>query len=214
MPALTRMRAGAGGVPTALNAEYYRQRASAGLNITEATAISVQGHGYPNMPGIYTGADRGLEARHRRGARQGGIFFLQLCHGGRDLTPPAIPTAARRWRRRRLRRPAAASPLPATIEPFQTPRALETAEITGHRPTFAQAAETRAPPASTPSRSTAPTATFSISSCRGCNRRTDAYGGSIENRARLMLEVARAAAAAIGASRVGIRLSPYGRAND
>src|ERR1700690_168560 len=54
MPALTRMRAGPGGVPTALNAEYYGQRASAGLNITEATAISVQGHGYPNMPGIHT----------------------------------------------------------------------------------------------------------------------------------------------------------------
>ena len=69
MPALTRMRAGPGGVPTALNAEYYGQRASAGLNITEATAISVQGHGYPNMPGIHSaGADRRVAARHRRGA--------------------------------------------------------------------------------------------------------------------------------------------------
>lgn len=54
MPPLTRMRAGPGGVPTALNAEYYGQRASAGLNITEATAIGVQGHGYPQMPGVYT----------------------------------------------------------------------------------------------------------------------------------------------------------------
>src|SRR5277367_2000604 len=84
MPALTRMRAGPGGVPTALNAEYYAQRASAGLNITEATAISVQGHGYPHMPGIHTAAQiagwRGVtEAVHAKGGR----IVLQVVHHGR-----------------------------------------------------------------------------------------------------------------------------------
>src|SRR5271170_487235 len=74
MPALTRMRAGPGGVPTALNAEYYGQRATAGLNITEATAISVRGHGYPQMPGIHTeeqiaGWRRVTEAVHAQGGR-------------------------------------------------------------------------------------------------------------------------------------------------
>src|ERR1700733_14758072 len=74
MPALTRMRAGPAGVPTALNAEYYGQRVSAGLNITEATAISVQGHGYPNMPGIHTAAQIAgwrlvTDCVHARGGR-------------------------------------------------------------------------------------------------------------------------------------------------
>src|SRR3984885_1858383 len=74
MPSLTRMRAGPRGVPTPLNAEYYGQRASAGLNITEATAISVQGHGYPHMPGIHTAEQVGgwrlvTSAVHAQGGR-------------------------------------------------------------------------------------------------------------------------------------------------
>src|SRR6202789_3577674 len=84
MPPLTRMRAGPGGVPTALNAEYYAQRASAGLNITEATAISVQGHGYPNMPGIHTpeqvaGWHAVTDAVHECGGR----IVQQIVHHGR-----------------------------------------------------------------------------------------------------------------------------------
>src|ERR1700722_11480808 len=84
MPALTRMRAGRGGVPTALNAEYYGQRFSAGLNVTEATAISVQGHGYPNMPGVHSpeqiaGWRLVTDAVHA----QGGRFVLQIVHHGR-----------------------------------------------------------------------------------------------------------------------------------
>ena len=146
---------------------------------------------------------------------KGGIIFLQLWHGGRishsslqpDGAAPVAPSAIA----------AAGSGLTATatIEPFQTPRALETSEIPGIVEAYAQAARN------------AIAAGFDGVEIHGANgylleqflqsrsnHRTDAYGGSIENRARLMLEVARAAAAAIGASRVGIRLSPYGRAND
>src|ERR1700729_2564051 len=81
MPALTRMRAGPGGVPTALNAEYYGQRASAGLNITEATAISVQGHGYPNMPGIHSAAQIvGWRAVTDAVRNRGGRIVQQIVH--------------------------------------------------------------------------------------------------------------------------------------
>jgi N-ethylmaleimide reductase len=84
MPALTRMRAGPGGVPTALNAEYYGQRATAGLNITEATAISVQAHGYPQMPGMHSAEQVAgwrlvTEAVHAKGGR----IVLQIVHHGR-----------------------------------------------------------------------------------------------------------------------------------
>jgi N-ethylmaleimide reductase len=84
MPALTRMRAGPGGVPTALNAEYYAQRASAGLNITEATAISVQGHGYPRMPGIHSVEQiEGWGFVTSAVRAQGGRIVLQIVHHGR-----------------------------------------------------------------------------------------------------------------------------------
>src|ERR1700679_1431064 len=102
MPPLTRMRAGPGGTPTALNAAYYAQRASAGLNITEATAISVQGHGYPNMPGIHSAAQivgwRAVtDAVHDRGGR----IVQQIVHHGRwshssynpDGSLPVAPSA-------------------------------------------------------------------------------------------------------------------------
>src|SRR5271154_1414799 len=104
MPALTRMRAGPGGAPTALNAEYYAQRASAGLNITEATAISVQGHGYPNMPGIHSAAQvAGWHAVTDAVHECGGRIVQQLVPQGRwshssnnpdaplPGAPPAIP---------------------------------------------------------------------------------------------------------------------------
>ncbi|MEJ0066586.1 MAG: hypothetical protein WDM85_15220 [Caulobacteraceae bacterium] len=112
MPPLTRMRAGPGGVPTALNAEYYAQRASAGLNITEATAISVQGHGYPQMPGIHSreqiaGWRPVTDAVHAEGGR----IVLQIVHHGRwshssynpdgslPVAPSAIAPRARPTRR-------------------------------------------------------------------------------------------------------------------
>src|ERR1700678_3499712 len=131
MPALTRMRAGPGGVPTALNAEYYGQRASAGLNITEATAISVQGHGYPRMPGIHTAEQiagwRGVtDAVHAEGGR----IVLQIVHHGRwshssynpdghlPVAPSALPASAGH----------AYTPTGQIVD-WETPHALDLAEL-------------------------------------------------------------------------------------
>ncbi len=213
MPALTRMRAGPGGVPTALNAEYYAQRASAGLNITEATAISVQGHGYPNMPGIHTteqiaGWRLVTQAVHAKGGR----IVLQLVHHGRwshsSYNPDgALPVA-----------PSAIAPpgkaYTPTFEqlPYETPRALEAGELPSIVAGFRQAA------------GNARQAGFDAVEIHGANgflldqflqdgsnHRTDAYGATIENRARLLCEVVDGVIGDIGGDRVAvIRLSPHG----
>ena len=218
MAPLTRMRATKGtNAPNALNAEYYGQRATpGGLIICEASPVLPNGHAGPNVPGVYSqeqikGWKLVTDAIHAKG----GIAFLQLWHGGRishsSLQPdgglPIAPSAVA----------PAGNALTATFEPkpFETPRALETSEIPGIVAAYAQAARN------------AIEAGFDGVEIHGANgylleqflqsrsnRRTDAYGGSIENRARLMLEVAGAVAGAIGASKTGIRLSPYGRAND
>jgi N-ethylmaleimide reductase len=212
MPPLTRMRAGPGGVPTALNAEYYAQRASAGLNITEATAISVQGHGYPQMPGIHTeeqiaGWRLVTAAVHARGGR----IILQAVHHGRwshstynaDGSLPVAPSA--------IAPPGNAYTPSFEQLPYETPRALETDELPAIVAGFRQAARN------------AREAGFDAVEIHGANgflldqflqdgsnRRTDAYGGTIENRARLLLEVLDGVAADIGGDRVGVRLSPHG----
>ncbi len=212
MPALTRMRAGAGGVPTALNAEYYRQRASAGLNITEATAISVQGHGYPNMPGIHTPEQIGgwrlvTDAVHA----QGGRFVLQIVHHGRwshssynpDGGLPVAPSA--------IAAPGNIYTPTSQQVAFETPRALETGELPAIVSDFRQAARN------------AREAGFDAVEIHGANgflldqflqdgsnRRTDAYGGTIEKRARLLFEVVDGVAGNIGQDRVAVRLSPHG----
>ncbi len=212
---LTRMRAAPGNVPHALNATYYAQRASAGLIISEATQVSPQGLGYPNTPGIHsaeqvTGWRQVTDAVHAKGGR----MFLQLWHVGRishsSLQPGgALPVA-----------PSAIAAkgdavTPSGMKPFETPRALELAEIPGLVESYRQGAQN------------AKDAAFDGVEVHGANgylldqflqdgsnRRTDGYGGSIENRARLLLEVIDAAIAVWGAHRVGVRLSPYGTFND
>jgi N-ethylmaleimide reductase len=212
MPALTRMRAGPGGSPTALNAEYYGQRASAGLNITEATAISVQGHGYPQMPGIHTpeqiaGWRLVTEAVHEAGGR----IVLQIVHHGRwshssynpDGSLPVAPSA--------IAPPGHAYTPVFEQAPYETPRALETRELPTLVADFRRAARS------------AREAGFDGVEIHGANgflldqflqdgsnHRTDAYGGTIENRARLLFEVVDAVADEIGVDRVGVRLSPHG----
>ena len=140
MPAMTRMRA-PDGVPQALNASYYTQRASAGLIITEATAISVQGHGYPQMPGIHepqqiAGWRNVTEAVHAEGGR----IFLQIVHHGRwshssynpDGSLPVAPSAIA---------PPGMAYTPAFQQlPYETPRALEASEIPTVVAAFRQAA--------------------------------------------------------------------------
>lgn len=217
MAPLTRMRSKQpGNIPWALNAEYYAQRASAGLIISEATQISPQGQGYPATPGIHSreqieGWQQVTQAVHARG----GKIFLQLWHVGRishsSLQPgQSLPVA-----------PSAIAPsgMAFTADwkqvPFETPHALTAEEITSIVADFKQAAQN------------AKEAGFDGVEVHGANgylldqflqdgsnKRTDAYGGSIENRCRLLLEVVDAVADIWGSARVGVRLSPYGTFND
>ena len=215
MAPLTRNRAATGNVPQAMNAEYYAQRASAGLIITEASQISPQGLGYPATPGIYSpeqvaGWKLVTQAVHQKGGR----IFIQLWHVGRISHPslqpngelPVAPSAIA---------PAGMASTYTGEQPFVTPRALETDEIPGIIDQYRQAAEN------------ALAAGFDGVEIHGANgylldqflqdgsnQRSDQYGGSIENRTRLLLEVTEAVVAVWGADRVGLRLSPNGTFND
>ncbi|KQN04082.1 alkene reductase [Sphingomonas sp. Leaf25] len=214
MAPLTRNRAGPDMVPTELMAEYYGQRASAGLIITEASQVSRQGQGYQDTPGIYSdvqvaGWRKVTEAVHAKG----GHIFLQLWHVGRvshvdlqeDGAAPVAPSAIRAETK---------TVVGGGFVDVSEPRALELAEIPGIVDDFRRAA------------ANAIAAGFDGVEVHGANgylldqfakdganHRTDAYGGGIANRARLMIEVTAAVAAEIGADRTGIRLSPVSPAN-
>lgn len=209
MAPMTRNRAGPGQVPTALMAEYYAQRASAGLLITEATQASLQGYGYPNTPGIHTDAQvegwrRVTDAVHARGGR----IYLQMWHVGRISHPvmqpggalPVAPSAI-----------AAEGTLYTTEGPraFVTPRALELEELPGIVREFAEGAR-RAKEAGFDGVEVHGANGYLLDQFLrdGSNHRTDAYGGTVEKRARLLLEVTEAIAGVLGADRVGVRLSP------
>ena len=209
MSPMTRSRAVDGNVPHPLAPTYYAQRASAGLIVTEATQVSPQGVGYIRTPGMHSaeqvaGWKRIVEAVHRAG----GKIFAQLWHVGRVSHPDFHGGAL----------PVAPSALPVDGEAFTTrgrtklvtPRALETAELPGIVAQFGAAAEN------------AKAAGFDGVELHGANgylldqflrdganRRSDAYGGSIENRARFPLEVTDAVTSVWGPQRVGYKLSPY-----
>ncbi|WP_017655203.1 alkene reductase [Fortiea contorta] len=214
MAPLTRNRAGEGNVPHSINATYYAQRASAGLIIAEATQVSPQGQGYPFTPGIHSPAQvEGWKLVTDAVHREGGRIFLQLWHVGRishpDFQPEgALPVA-----------PSAIAP-PGNVvtftglKPYVTPRALETAEIPEIVEQFRQGA------------ANALAAGFDgveIHAANGylidqflrdsTNSRTDEYGGAVENRARLLLEITAAVTSVWDADRVGVRLSPSGTFN-
>jgi N-ethylmaleimide reductase len=214
MAPLTRNRAGPGFVPSDLAAEYYSQRASAGLIISEATQISQQGQGYQDTPGIYTQAQiEGWRKVTSAVHEKGGHIFLQLWHVGRvshvDLqengAAPVAPSAIRAETKTFVNNGFLAA---------SEPRALELDELPGIVDDFRKAA------------ANAIAAGFDGVEIHGANGylldqfakdgvniRTDAYGGSIENRARLMLEVTAAVVKEIGAERTGIRISPVSPAN-
>jgi N-ethylmaleimide reductase len=215
MAPLTRARAGADGVPGPLMAEYYAQRASAGLIIAEATVVSPQGRGYAFTPGLYSAAHaagwrRVTDAVHARGGR----IFDQLWHVGRishsklqpggalPVAPSAITAKANAF-------------TDAGFEPCVTPRALETAEIPGIVAEFA-AAGRRALEAGFDGVELHAANGYLIEQFLrdSTNRRTDAYGGPLANRARFLIEVVEAVVAVCGGSRVGIRLSPLSPSND
>ena len=219
MAPLTRNRA-PDAIPTPLMAEYYTQRASAGLLISEATAISQQGQGYADVPGLYgteqlDGWKRVTDSVHSAG----GKMVVQLWHVGRvshvDLQPdhgqPVAPSAITAKTKTVLM----VGGVP-TFVPTSAPRALRAQELPGIVHTFAAAA-----------RNAVETAGFDGVEIHGANgylvdqflktgsnHRTDDYGGSIENRARFLLEVVRAVTSAVGGGRTGIRLAPVTTSND
>jgi N-ethylmaleimide reductase len=215
MAPLTRNRAVAGLVPSPLAIEYYGQRASAGLLVTEASQVSQQGQGYQDTPGIYSkeqvaGWRKVTDRVHERGGR----IFIQIWHVGRishtSLQPnggaPVGPSAIRAKGKTFVNN---------AFTDISEPRALALAEIPGIIEDF--------------KRGTANALAAGFDGVEihgangylldqfakdGSNKRTDGYGGSIENRAKLMLEVAKVVAAEAGAERTGIRISPVTPAND
>lgn len=215
MSSLTRCRAGEGDVPTPLVAEYYRQRATAGLILTEATPISPEAHGYPRTPGIHTDAQMAgwslvVDAVHKAG----GKIAMQLWHVGRishpDLLPrgglPVAPSALR---------PAGQVFNGKEMKDFVTPRALETREIPELVETYARAARHALDVGFDGVEVHAGNGYLLDQFLRSStNRRDDAYGGSAEKRARLLLEVLDAVCTAVGNDRVGVRLSPVSTFND
>lgn len=214
MAPLTRCRADAGRVPNALMAEYYVQRASAGLILSEATSVTPMGVGYPDTPGIWSEDQvRGWLNITRAVHANGGRIFLQLWHVGRISDPlylngelPVAPSAIQ---------PAGHVSLVRPMKGFETPRALETEEIAEIVEAYRHGAEN------------AKAAGFDGVEIHGANgylldqflqsstnQRNDQYGGSVENRARLLLEVTDAAISVWGADRVGVHLAPRQDAHD
>jgi N-ethylmaleimide reductase len=212
---MTRSRA-IGNVPNDLMVEYYKQRASAGLIVTEGTSPSPNGLGYPRIPGIYSDAQvagwkKVTDAVHSAG----GKIFIQLMHTGRIGHPNNLPSGARVLGPSAV---VAAGEMYTDAEgakPHPTPHEMTEADVKAAIGEYAHAAKN------------ARVAGFDGVELHGANgylieqfirpnsnQRTDAYGGSIENRARFVLEVVKAVADAIGKDRVGIRLSPYGVFND
>jgi N-ethylmaleimide reductase len=214
MAPLTRQRAALGNVPTALNALYYAQRASAGLIISEATQVAPEGQGYAATPGIHTQAQsegwrRVTDAVHRAGGR----IFLQLWHVGRISDPCYQPNRGLPVAPSAIAAPGQAY-TPDGPRPFVTPRALELEEIPHVVAQYAEGAR-RAREVGFDGVEVHGANGYLIDQflLDGTNHRTDMYGGSIENRARFLLEVTRAVAEVWSPERVGVRLSPRGTFN-
>ncbi len=217
MAPLTRMRSEQpGNIPGELNARYYAQRSGAGFIISEATQVSPQGQGYPHTPGIHSAEQvAGWKIVTDAVHQASGKIFLQLWHVGRishssfqpNGAPPVAPSA--------IRPKGSAFTADFNQVPFETPRELTVTEIQHIIADFTQAAKN------------AKAAGFDGAEVHGANgylldqflqdgsnQRTDQYGGSIENRIRLLSEVTDAVIGVWGAGRVGVRLSPYGTFND
>lgn len=215
MAPMTRNRA-TGNVPNELIADYYGQRASAGLIVTEGTSPSPNGLGYPRIPGIFSPAQvegwrKVAEAAHAGGAK----IFVQLMHTGRIGHALNLPAGARVLGPSAI---AAAGEIYTDAEgmkPHPVPEAMSEAEIKATIAEFATAARNAVAAGCDGVELHAANGYLLEQFIRPTsNQRTDNYGGSIENRARFVLEVAETAIAAIGADKVGIRLSPYGTFND
>ncbi|WFG44458.1 alkene reductase [Pseudonocardia alni] len=214
MAPLTRNRADADGTPNALQATYYAQRAGAGLIVAEGSQPSAVGQGYPNTPGVYTDAHRAGWARIAEAVHDaGGRIVVQLMHAGRishtDNNGGATPVSS-------TATPAAGQIFTATgPQDHATPRPLATEEIPGIVGEYADAARL-AVDAGLDGVELHAANGYLLHQflADGVNDRTDGYGGSAENRARIVVETARATVEAIGAGRTGIRISPGHPFND
>ncbi|MGB7915094.1 MAG: alkene reductase [Rhodomicrobium sp.] len=215
MAPLTRSRAAAGNVPAQLHALYYAQRASAGLIISEATQIAPEGQGYISTPGIHSKEQvENWRCVTKAVHIAGGRIVLQLWHVGRISHPsfqpggraPIAPSAVK---------PDKKAYTAKGFEPIPTPRALETSEIPGIVEQYARAARNAL---------AAGFDAVEIHAANGylidqflrdrTNKRTDPYGGSIENRSRFLLEIVEAVTAEAGVERTGVRISPQNTLND
>lgn len=215
MAPMTRNRAGSSNVPQPMNALYYCQRASAGLIVTEATQVSPQGVGYPNTPGIHSteqvqGWRQVTAAVHRQARR----IFLQLWHVGRISHPslqpggvlPVAPSAIQ---------PKGNAYTYEGLKPFVSPRALETDEILEVIAQFRNGAQLAIDAGFDGVEIHAANGYLLDQFLRdGTNQRTDIYGGSVENRARLLLETVAAVTKIWGREHVGVRISPTNPFND
>ncbi|WP_109127133.1 alkene reductase [Dyella sp. C11] len=212
MAPMTRCRAGDINIPSALMAEYYGQRASAGLIIAEGTSPSPNGVGYARIPGLFNSAQvRGWKAVTDAVHANGGKIFVQLMHTGRVSHVANLPTGAEVLGPTAIACPGEMYTDSQGMQPRSTPRAMNAIDIAHTIDEYANSARL------------AIEAGFDgveLHAANGylieqflnanVNQREDEYGGSIDGRNRFALDVARATVAAIGADRVGIRLSPYG----
>jgi N-ethylmaleimide reductase len=215
MAPLTRNRAGEGGVPQAMNVTYYEQRATAGLIITEATPISAMAHGYPALPGIYTesqiaGWKKVTDAVHAKG----GKIVIQLWHVGRISHPSLLPNGALPVAPSAIK-PAGQAFTYQGLQDYVTPRALEIGELPAIVQDYVHATTCALAAGFDGVEIHAANGYLLDQFLRdGSNQRTDAYGGSVENRTRLLLEVVEAVVKTAGADKVGVRLSPVNPFND
>lgn len=215
MAPMTRSRA-LGNVPTELMAEYYGQRASAGLIVTEGTSPSPNGLGYARIPGLFNEQQVAhWQTITRAVHEQGGHIFVQLMHTGRIFHPLNLPAGAEGVAPSAVAAEGEMWTDQEQLQPQPVPRALTTDELTHVRDAFVHSARL------------AIDAGFDGVELHGANgylleqflnpganQRTDAYGGSVENRARFVLDVTRSVTEAIGPERTGIRLSPWSLAGD
>lgn len=214
MAPLTRNRSSMEGVPQDINVTYYEQRATAGLIVTEATPISMMGHGYPLLPGIYTDAHvagwkKVTDAVHAKGGR----IVIQLWHVGRISHPsllngatPVAPSAVK---------PSGKAFTFNGLEEYVEPRALDASELPGIVADYVQASKNAIKAGFDGVEIHSANGYLLDQFLRDCsNKRADIYGGSIENRSRLLMEVTKAVVEAIGSDKVGLRLSPVNPFND
>ncbi len=216
MAPMTRSRADAGDMPTALMGEYYRQRAGAGMIISEGIAPSANGIGYCRTPGIYNDAQQAAWAEIVKGVHdEGGVMVAQIMHCGRvghslnkpegsELVAPSAITA-----KGEMYTDAAG------MQPFGDPRALTTAEVADVVEEYVEATR-RAYEAGFDGVELHSTSGYLPAQflCTGSNTRDDQYGGTVQNRVRFPLDVLRAMAAVDGGGRVGFRIAPDNQFND